>query len=230
MGGALGIPQGGATHVAVLWHCMWRRGPKGNGATCFLLSQLSVTSSTTHKQIGPFWCIFLGGWVCVCSRTLWVSPMNSCVRLRVSPATVTPTGFFSIRGFEVLFPHNGTLGCTVCLSLNCSSQFIHTQMLDCPLCQLLPALVLHLPSCRESFLPWLLVSTPPTSLDECFFFTSLAVGLPYSWMFWKFWFFFFLICFCPSFVMWGGTVYLPMPPSWPAVFFSFLRFVLLYYF
>ena len=49
------------------------------------------------KQIGPFWCWFLGGWFCVCSRTLWVSPINSTVRLGVSPATSTPTGFFSQR-------------------------------------------------------------------------------------------------------------------------------------
>ena len=27
-------------------------------------------------------------------------------------------------------------------------------------------------------------STPPTGLDECFFFNSLAFGLPYSLIFW----------------------------------------------
>ena len=34
---------------------------------CHLLGfQLaSVTSPATHKQIGPFWCWFLGGWACV---------------------------------------------------------------------------------------------------------------------------------------------------------------------
>ena len=39
-----------------------------------------------------------GGWVCVHSRTLWVSPMNSPGRLEVSPAAAsTPTGVFSQR-------------------------------------------------------------------------------------------------------------------------------------
>ena len=46
-----------------------------------------------------------------------------------------------------------------------------------------------------SALPWVLstrvpVSTPPTSLDECFFFISLVVRLPYSSIFCQFWLFF----------------------------------------
>ena len=56
-----------------------------------------------------------GRWVCVHSRTLWVSPMNSPVRLGVSPAASTPKGF-SVIGFEGLFTHTGTLGCAVCLA------------------------------------------------------------------------------------------------------------------
>ena len=40
--------------------------------------------------------------------------MNSPVRLGVSPAASTHTSFFS-QGFEVLFPHAGTLGNRVCL-------------------------------------------------------------------------------------------------------------------
>ena len=58
-------------------------------------------------------------WVCglVCiSRTFWVSPMISPVRLGVSPAAAsTPTGVFS-QWFEALFPRAGALGCTVCLT------------------------------------------------------------------------------------------------------------------
>ena len=34
------------------------------------------------------------------------------------------------------------------------------------------------------------VSTPPPSLDECFFFISFVVGLPYSSIFCQFWLFF----------------------------------------
>ena len=84
---------------------------------CHLLIswQLSVTSPDTHKKIGPFWCWFPGGWVCVRSRTLWVSPMSSPARLGVSPAASTPIGF-SVRGFEALFLHAGTLNYMVCLA------------------------------------------------------------------------------------------------------------------
>ena len=77
------------------------------------LCWLSVTPSATHNQIGPFWCCFPSGWVCVHSRTLWVSPMSSPVMLGVSPvATLTPTGVFN-QWFEALFPRAGTLGCEV---------------------------------------------------------------------------------------------------------------------
>ena len=41
--------------------------------------------------------------------------MNSPVRLGVSPAPATPTGFFT-QGFAALFPYAGTLGCVVCLA------------------------------------------------------------------------------------------------------------------
>ena len=71
---------------------------------CLLHSlRFSVTPSTTHNQIGPSWC-FPGGWVCVRSSPLWVSPMNSPVRLGVSPAAPsTPNSVFNQR-FDALFP------------------------------------------------------------------------------------------------------------------------------
>ena len=61
-----------------------------------------------------------------------------------------------------------------------------------------PAQFLNLPSlwarqlipCRKSSLPWMSISTPPTHLDECFFFISLVVGLPYSSIFCQSWLFF----------------------------------------
>ena len=103
-GEALGIRQGGATHVTELWCCMWGWGPRENNGTCSALSWLSDTSPTTHKQTRPFWCWFPGGWVCVHSRTLWVSPMNSLVRLGVSPATTTPRGFDNLRFWSFISP------------------------------------------------------------------------------------------------------------------------------
>ena len=75
---------------------------------------------------------------------------------------------------------------------SCSSQFICMRMWDHAVYQPLP--------CLESSPPWLLCSTPTTSMDECFFFNSLVVRLPYSWIFWQFWLFFcFYISCCPSF-------------------------------
>ena len=94
-----------------------------------------------------------------------------------------------------------------------SSQFLHMQMWDCLVGQLLP--------CWASSLLRLLVSTTPTSLNACFFINSLVVGLPYSSILWQFWLFFvfkFVVVF--FLVVWGGKAYLPMPLSWPEVEFS----------
>ena len=83
---------------------MWGRRRRGNNATCSALSWLLVTSSTTHKQIGPFWCWFLDGWVCVHSRTLWVFPVNTPVRPGVSFTTATPTSFYHQRFWSCISP------------------------------------------------------------------------------------------------------------------------------
>ena len=106
---------------------MWGRGLIGSNGTFSTLCRFSVTSSATHNQIGPFWCCFLSVWVRVCSRTLWVSPTNSPVRLRISPATATtPTGV-SISGLRLYFPTlelwvarsvAGSTSC--CLTTSCS--------------------------------------------------------------------------------------------------------------
>ena len=122
------------------------------------------------------------GWVCALYRPLCVCPTNSPVRLGVSPAAAsTPTGVFTQR-FEALFPQAGTLGCRVCLT----SQFFlpvyqHENVgpPSPPATALLRVLSTQLP-----------FSAPPTSLDECFFFNSLVVVLPYSSIFCQFWLFF----------------------------------------
>ena len=76
---------------------------------------------------------------------------------------------------------------------SCGFQFIHIQMWDLLLCQLPLCLALQPLSCHESSPPLLPVSARPTSLDECFFFNSLVVGLPYSLVFW--------LCFVFKFVV-----------------------------
>ena len=81
---------------------------------------------------------------------------------------------FSIRGFEALFPRPGTLGCAVYLIPQLflpAYSHVNVGLL---------ALLATLPHVLSTQLP---VSTPPTSLDECFFFNSLVVGLPYSSIF-----------------------------------------------
>ena len=81
-------------------------GEGSEGKQCCLLHSLLAFSHFPHypQSNWPFWCSFLGGWVCLCSGTLWVSPTNSPMRLRVSPAAASiPTGVFSQR-LEALFP------------------------------------------------------------------------------------------------------------------------------
>ena len=63
-----------------------------------------------------------------------------------------------------------------------------TASLGPPAAALLRVLSLRLP-----------ISAPPTGLDECFFFNSLVVRLPYSWIFCQFWLFLFLNFFCSPF-------------------------------
>ena len=159
---------------------------EGTVLLAWVLVELLVTSPTTHKQIGPFWCWFPGGWVCVHSRTLCVSPTNSPVRLGVSPTAATPTGFFSQRfwGFISLGWNSGlhglsrspvvppTLSTCKCETARSSSQF------------LLPV--------------WMNV----------FFFNYFIAGLPFNSIFWQFWLIFVFKCVVVLLlVVQGGKVY-----------------------
>ena len=138
---------------------MWGRGPRSNSATCPALCGFSITSPATHNQIGPFLCCFPGVWVCVCFRSLWVSPMNSPVRLRVSPtATSTPTCVFNQR-FEALFSRTGTLGCAVCHPVHQLLPHRPAAALPTPLHNPPPRWVHQPPPCRES--------SPPPAAHLC---------------------------------------------------------------
>ena len=118
---------------------MWGRGQEGAMALA-PLCQTSLTPSATHNQIGPFWCCFPSRWVCVCSRPLWVSPRNSPVRLGVSPAAASPTGF-SIQKLRLSFSElEPWVAWSVSLP-SCSSQFIRMQMWDHLVCQPPPCCV-----------------------------------------------------------------------------------------
>ena len=203
-GGALGIRQGRSTHIAGLWHCVWGRGARGNSAASSAPGRLSVTSSATHEQIGPFWCWFPGERFCVLSRTLWV---NSPLGLGVSPAASTPIGFFSQRvwGFISLYWNPGLCGL--------SHSPVVPPSLSARKCGTTPSASRSL-STQGVLSTQLPIFSPPTGLGECFFFNSLVVGLPYSLIFCQFWLFFvFKFVVVLLLVVQGGTVCLPMPPS-----------------
>ena len=106
---------------------------------------------------------------------------------------------------------------------SCSFQFICMQMWD--------YLVHQPPPCHTSSPPQLLVSAPPTSLDECFFFKSLVVRLPYSAIFWPLWLFFlFKLVVILLLVVQGSKAYLPclhlgyLSPSWLEVYMLIVLF------
>ena len=68
--------------------------------------------------------------------------------------------------------------------------FIHTNVgLPSSPAATSPAQLLQLQPCCKSSPPRLLISAPPTGLDECFFFNCLVVRLPYNSVVWQFWLF-----------------------------------------
>ena len=109
-------------------------------------------------------------------------------------------GVFHQR-FEALFPRVGALGCAVSfapplflpvyLCTNVGSRGLLAAALPAQLHNLPRHWVHQPPLCCESSPPRLPVCAPPTSLDECFFFISLVVWLPYSLIFCQCWLVFF---------------------------------------
>ena len=81
-------------------------------------------------------------------------------------------------------------------------------------CHFASSLDLHFahPGLLDAVSPGIL---PPTSLNECFFFNSLVIRLPYSLIFWQFWLFFVFKFVVVLLVVRGGKVYLPTFPLWP---------------
>ena len=122
----------------------------------------------------------------------------SCEAGSFSCCHLNPHGCFQSE-VEALFPQAGALGCVVCfaplpflpvyLGANVGPQGLLAVALPAPFVpqsttSLDPA---TLPRVLCSQLP---ISAPPTGLDECFFFISLVVRLPYSLIFCQFWLFF----------------------------------------
>ena len=88
-----------------------------------------------------------------------------------------------MRGFEALFPCTGTLGCAVCLTpqlflpvyVHKDVGLPHLQATTLPIPLAMACLGLPAAALPRVLSAWLPVSTPPTGLDECFFFNSLVV-------------------------------------------------------
>ena len=126
-----------------------------------------------------------------------------------------PPQVFSVRGFEALFLCIGTLRYVVWLAPQLSL-LVYPHANVGP-----PATALPAPSSSHClavcpFHPSCPSPPPPTSLDECFFFNSLVVRLPYSSIFWQFWLIFVFEFVVVLFLVVGrGKVYLLMPPFWP---------------
>ena len=159
-----------------------REGPKRERC-CSLGSQPAFSHFPCFPQANWALLVLIPGWVgFVYLLGPCRSPMNSPVRLGVSPAASLPHKIFQSEFLRLYFP---VLEPWVAWSVSlpsCPSRFICTHMWDCPLHQPLP--------CLESSPPQLPISAPPTSLKECFFFNFSVVGLPYSSVFWHFWLFF----------------------------------------
>ena len=106
--------------------------------------------------------------------------MDFPVILEASATATIPTGFYSQRfwGLSSLSWNSG-----LC-SLSLSQLFFHVYLHMNVVLPSLPA-----PSCCMSSLSWLPISAPSTSVDEYFFFNSLIVRFPYSFILWQFWLF-----------------------------------------
>ena len=156
--------------------CRWGRGQEGAMALAPLsarfqllplLPTIKLGPSGADSQVGEFVYILRP------SLSLQWNLLWGWEFLLLPPQ---PPQVFSIRVFEALFP----LDCEVCLAPQLFLLvYLHTDVgpPSLPVTALLQFLSTQLP-----------VSAPPTSLDECFFFNSLVVGLPYSSIFCQFWF------------------------------------------
>ena len=123
----------------------------------------------------------------------------SCEAGSFSCCCLNPHGCFQSE-VGGLFPCAGALSCVVYfapplfllvyLCANVGLRGLLAAALPAPSHNPPPCWVHQPLPCWESSLPRLPISTRPTGLDECFFFISLVVGLPYSSIFCQFWLFF----------------------------------------
>ena len=159
------------------WHCLASEGLPGRK-----LSQgthpAPVSSLFPRMPLVPSSCgsgaESQRGWVCGSSKFVWVLQEESPDNPAVSSATSTPTCLYSQKWWGLILAlERWAAGC----SGGTSSNFYRPHVdVGLPVLPPLPT---------TPMAPHL--SAPPTHLDKCGFFKSLAVRLPYSSIFWQFW-------------------------------------------
>ena len=88
---------------------------RGNNASCSALGRLSVTSSDTHKHLGPSGADSqVGGFLYVLGP--YGSLQQTLLWGWVLLPPPQPPQVFTARGFEAFFSRTGTLSCMVCLA------------------------------------------------------------------------------------------------------------------
>ena len=156
-----------------------------------LHSLLDFSHSLRHPQSNWALLVLIPEWVGLCTLKAPVGLSNklSCEAGSFSCCRLNPDGCFpsEVCGFISLSWSPGLHGVSHSPAVppglssfecgtTCSTSH---RRLDC-----LGPPATTLPQVLSAQLP---ISTPPTSLDECFFFISLVVQLPYSLIFCQFW-------------------------------------------
>ena len=125
---------------------------------------------------------------------------NDLCEARSFSCRLLNTHMFSIRGLRLYFPelkpwvrglfHSPAVPSSLSV-LECGVAGSAISRTACPVCPTIRHLSGSGCIATSPILPGLPDSSPPTGLDECFFFISLVVGPPCSSIFCQFWFFVF---------------------------------------
>ena len=196
------------------------KGPRGSNGTRSTLHRTPIFHSATHNQTGPLWCWFPSGWACAHSRSLWVSPTTSPVRLGVSPAAApTPTGRFQseVWGFisRSWSPGLHSLLCSlpavspVYLCANVGPQGLLVVRLPAPFVPHSASLSCQSRSRHDNASPLCPGCPSPPLLPV---WMNVSFLSPWCWTS-------LLFDFLSILVVQGGAVCLPTPPSWFSPFF-----------
>ena len=213
---ALGILQGGATQVTVLWCCMWGRDPKGNMPLAHLLASFQSFPLLPTRKLGPPTADSLVSGFVYILRTRGSLQVTLLWGWEFLPL-LQPPQIFTNRGFEAFFSYAGTLGCRDCLAPHLFLPvYLHANVripslpattspagsssrhpTRCPLC----------PSCPSPHLlpVWMNVSsiTPWVSGFHTLQFSGSSG--------------YFLVLNLLSFFWFWKCIHLHTPPSWPEV-------------